>query len=219
MEICTTYQNSNKISRILSPFEYVLFIIKGDVREKLATFSVNRIRESRMIRVQFMPIRQNLIGELIQVFDWSGKPRNGICMILIIMTNNLVVARHFFQAIQSRLNIVDPSFGPFIVHFNHKLVGIFGPLGGPRFDMSQVDTMCLKWRKIRLRTPSELSYSFTLNTFNASAKAPTPSLSEKMTEVFFPPLPFRLKLPPPIFEGYTDEEIKSVLMMLAMLFF
>ena len=69
MEICTTYQNSNKISRILSPFEYVLFIIKGDVREKLATFSVNRIRESRMIRVQFMPIRQNLIGELIQVFD------------------------------------------------------------------------------------------------------------------------------------------------------
>ena len=49
--------------------ELLLFVVEGNVGELLAACAVHGIGESRMIGVQFRAVRQDLIGESIQILN------------------------------------------------------------------------------------------------------------------------------------------------------
>ena len=56
----------------------LLFVIESNVSKELPSLSVDRIGESRMISIQLISIRQDLIGKFVQVLLGPGEPRNSI---------------------------------------------------------------------------------------------------------------------------------------------
>lgn len=53
-----------------------VLMIERNIREILAPIAVHLIGEARMIRVQLRTVRQNLIGEPVQITDTNRKPRH-----------------------------------------------------------------------------------------------------------------------------------------------
>ena len=59
----------------------VLFIMESYIGELLAAGAVDGVGKSRMIGIQFRAVRQDLIGEFVQIGDPSGKPRHRVISV------------------------------------------------------------------------------------------------------------------------------------------
>lgn len=59
-----------------------VFVVVSDVREVFPASAVNGVCKSGMIGLEFSSVRQDLVGESVEVSDSSWEPRNGICLII-----------------------------------------------------------------------------------------------------------------------------------------
>ena len=59
-----------------SPQLITMFIIEGDIREFFPSGSIDFIGESRMVRVKFRAVSQNLVSKSIQIANLSREPWN-----------------------------------------------------------------------------------------------------------------------------------------------
>ncbi len=57
---------------------FLLFVVEGDVGEELPPLPVDGIGEAGMIGIQLVPVRQDLVGKLVQILLGSREPRDGI---------------------------------------------------------------------------------------------------------------------------------------------
>jgi hypothetical protein len=91
-----------------------------------------------MVAVQLAAIREDLVGESVQVLDLPREPRHRVLVVLVEAGDDLAVARGLLDLIQSRLNL--PGV---LVQLHHELIaGESG--GGARLNMQQVDLVFLE---------------------------------------------------------------------------
>ena len=74
------YNQSNLTPLVsLQTLIHSLPVVERDISELLPPLPVDGISESRVVGVQLRSVRQDLVGELVQVLDRLGEPRNGVC--------------------------------------------------------------------------------------------------------------------------------------------
>lgn len=115
-----------------------VLMIERNVCEILAPLAVHLIGEARMIRIQFGAIRQDLIGESIQIANASREPRHASAVQSRITGNDAEIAAHLLQP-GNRL----VQFFAFAVAFDEKLVAGH-TIRRTRLDVQQVDVELLQ---------------------------------------------------------------------------
>lgn len=74
-----------------------VLMVERQIRKVLAPLAVHLIREARMVRVQFGTVRQDLIGEAIEVANTTRKPRHRTAILSDIPRNDAEVAALLLQ--------------------------------------------------------------------------------------------------------------------------
>lgn len=100
--------------------------------------SVHLIGESRMIRIQFGAVRQNLVGKTIQIANASRKPWHHWLSVQIFTRNNTKVGADLLQFLNGRAQL-----SRFVVTLDQELVA-GQTIRRARFNVNKIDMVLVE---------------------------------------------------------------------------
>ena len=77
--ISVSVENHSEVKPNPAMLSHALFVVESNIGEEFPSFPVCLVGEARMIRVEFRAVREDSVGEVVQVLDLYREPRQGIC--------------------------------------------------------------------------------------------------------------------------------------------